>query len=101
MHNQSEMCIRDRTWEDPIDVIDLKSQSYFSGTQSAYTIDPAMIAEDENGKNPGRVWMLVDMFPESTNGSQGTWSIKETGTGSVSYTHLGRVFPQFRDKSFD
>ena len=71
------------TWEDPIDVIDLKSQSYFSGTQSAYTIDPAMIAEDENGKNPGRVWMLVDMFPESTNGSQGTWSIKETGTGYV------------------
>ena len=71
------------TWEEPVDVIDLKSQPYFSGTQSAYTIDPALIAEDENGKNPGRVWMLVDMFPESTNGSQGTWSIKDTGTGYV------------------
>ena len=57
------------TWEEPIDVIDLKSQSYFNGTQSAYTIDPALIAEGENGKNPGRVWMLVDMMPESTNGS--------------------------------
>ena len=42
-----------------------------------------MIAEGENGKNPGRVWMLVDMMPESTNGSQGTYSIKETGTGYV------------------
>lgn len=71
------------TWEEPIDVIDLKSQSYFNGTQSAYTIDPALIAEGENGKNPGRVWMLVDMMPESTNGSQGTYSIKETGTGYV------------------
>ena len=27
--------------------------------------------------------MLVDMMPESTNGSQGTYSIKETGTGYV------------------
>ncbi|MDE8707480.1 hypothetical protein PZH31_18385, partial [[Ruminococcus] torques] len=70
-------------WEEPIDVIDLKSQSYFNGTQSAYTIDPALIAEGENGNNPGRVWMLVDMMPESTNGSQGTYSIKETGTGYV------------------
>ena len=58
------------TWEEPIDVIDLKSQSYFNGTQSAYTIDPALIAEGENGKNPGRVWMLVDMMPESTNGTR-------------------------------
>lgn len=71
------------TWGEPIDVIDLKSQPYFKGTESSYTIDPALIAEDENGKNPGRVWMLVDMFPESTNGSQGTTSIKNTGTGYV------------------
>ena len=72
-----------QTWEEPITVIDLKSQPYFSGTQSAFTIDSALLAEDGNGVNPGRVWMLVDMFPESTNGAQGTNSVKTTGTGYV------------------
>lgn len=62
------------TWEDPIDVIDLKTQPYFSGTQSAFLIDPVLIATES-----GRVWMLVDMFPEST----GAANIDGIGTGYV------------------
>lgn len=62
------------TWGEPIDIVDLKSQSYFTGTQSAYTIDPILLAEED-----GRVWMLVDMFAEST----GTVNIDGTGTGYV------------------
>lgn len=67
-----------KTWEDPIDVIDLKSQTYFSSIESSYTIDPTLLAEDENGKNPGRIWMLVDMFPECS----GTWA-SQAGSGYV------------------
>ena len=62
------------TWSEPQNIIDLKSQPYDTGTQSAFLIDPVMIATES-----GRVWMLVDMFPESTGFS----SIQETGTGYV------------------
>ncbi len=62
------------TWEDPIEVIDLKSQPYDTGTQSAFLIDPVLISTEE-----GRVWMLVDMFPEGTGFS----SITQTGSGFV------------------
>ena len=63
-----------QTWSDLTTVIDLKSQPYDSGTQSAFLIDPSMIATEE-----GRVWMLVDMFPESTGFS----SISQAGNGFV------------------
>ncbi len=63
-----------QSWTDPMDVIDLKSQPYDTGTRSAFLIDPVMIATDS-----GRVWMMVDMFPEST----GFGSIDGTGTGFV------------------
>lgn len=61
-----------QTWSDLTTVIDLKSQPYDTGTQSAFLIDPSMIATEE-----GRVWMLVDMFPEST----GFGSISQAGNG--------------------
>ena len=63
-----------QTWSDLTTVIDLKSQPYDSGTQSAFLIDPVMIATEE-----GRVWMMVDMFPEST----GFGSISQAGNGFV------------------
>lgn len=72
-----------QSWSDPIKVVDLKSQPYFSGTQSAYTIDPVLLAEDEEGLNPGRVWLLVDMFPEAAAGAQGTNSVTTPGSGYV------------------
>ena len=61
-----------QTWSDLTTVIDLKSQPYDSGTQSAFLIDPVMIATES-----GRVWMMVDMFPEST----GFGSISQAGNG--------------------
>ena len=63
-----------KTWEEMIDVIDLQSQPYFTGTQSAFLIDPVMIATES-----GRVYLLVDMFTEST----GAANIDGTGTGYV------------------
>ncbi len=63
-----------QTWSDLTTVIDLKSQPYDSGTQSAFLIDPVMIATES-----GRVWMMVDMFPEST----GFGSISQAGNGFV------------------
>lgn len=62
------------TWEEAIEVIDLKSQPYFTGTQSAFLIDPVLMATKS-----GRVWMLVDMIPEST----GAANIDGIGTGYV------------------
>ena len=67
-----------QTWSDLTTVIDLKSQPYDSGTQSAFLIDPVMIATES-----GRVWMMVDMFPEST------------GFGSIS--QAGNGFPEAKD----
>ena len=61
-----------QTWSDLTTVIDLKSQPYDSGTQSAFLIDPVMISTES-----GRVWMMVDMFPEST----GFGSISQAGNG--------------------
>ena len=61
-----------QTWSDLTTVIDLKSQPYDTGTQSAFLIDPVMIATES-----GRVWMMVDMFPEST----GFGSISQAGNG--------------------
>ena len=61
-----------QTWSDLTTVIDLKSQPYDSGTQSAFLIDPVMIATES-----GRVWMMVDMFPEST----GFGYISQAGIG--------------------
>ena len=61
-----------QTWSDLTTVIDLKSQPYDSGTQSAFLIDPVMIATES-----GRVWVMVDMFPEST----GFGSISQAGNG--------------------
>ena len=63
-----------QTWSDLTTVIDLKSQPYDTGTQSAFLIDPVMIATES-----GRVWMMVDMFPEST----GFGSISQAGNGFV------------------
>ena len=63
-----------QTWSDFNKVIDLKSQPYDTGAQSAFLIDPVMISTES-----GRVWMLVDMFPESTGFS----SISTAGNGFV------------------
>src|SRR5699024_6954592 len=52
----------------------LKSQPYDPRTQSAFLIDPLM-----NATESGRVWMMVDMFPEST----GFGSISQAGNGFV------------------
>ena len=76
-----------QTWSDLNTVIDLKSQPYDSGTQSAFLIDPVMIATEE-----GRVWMMVDMFPEST----GFGSISQAGTGFVE-AEDGNMYLQLTD----
>lgn len=55
-----------KTWDDPITVLDLKTQPYFTGTQSAFAIDPCVVVEGTKSANSGRIWMLVDLFPEST-----------------------------------
>lgn len=62
------------SWSAIKPVMDLKSQPYNTGTQSAFLIDPAMITTQK-----GRVWMLVDMFPEST----GFGSIAQAGNGFI------------------
>lgn len=51
-----------QTWSDLTTVIDLKSQPYDSGTQSAFLIDPVMIATES-----GRVWMMVDMLVQNAD----------------------------------
>ena len=49
-----------KTWERDQVVIDLVKQSYGS-ENSAFLIDPLMVQD----KKSGRVFMLVDMFPET------------------------------------
>lgn len=66
-----------KTWGDVIDVLDLKSQPYDTGMQSAFAIDPVMVSDDK-----GSVWMMIDMFPESTgfgSAKKGTGYVKVDG----------------------
>lgn len=79
-----------KTWSDITDVLDLKSQPYNTSTQSAFNIDPSLLVETQ-GEHKGRVWMLVDMYPECS----GTVS-SQAGSG---YTEIdGRQYLSLYDK---
>ncbi|QLB13130.1 autotransporter-associated beta strand protein [Bisgaardia hudsonensis] len=69
------------TWQDDQVVLDLKSQSYNTGTQSAFLID-AVVTQD---KRNGRIFMLLDMFPES----QGFFSATTSAADGHGYLKVG------------
>ncbi|WP_386693308.1 MULTISPECIES: exo-alpha-sialidase [unclassified Lonepinella] len=74
------------TWEDTKTVINLASQSSYGDYQSAFLIDPLLVQD----KNTGRVFMLVDMFPES--GGYNSVN-KQSGEGS-GYVKIGDAYYQ-------
>lgn len=77
----------DSEFQDNIKVLDLADQTT-GGTTSAFLIDPCMVQD----KTTGRIFMLIDMFPEST----GFGSAKQ-GTG---YTEIdGKYYQKLEDGS--
>ncbi len=79
-----------QTWSDVIPVIALSGQY-------AYTVDPALLADnDENSEHYGRIYMLVDMWQQSTgfNGAQpGTGYIEADGKQYLKLTDAeGNVY---------
>ncbi len=84
-----------KTWQPAQTVIDLASQSYSIGEKpgnSAFLIDPLLVQD----KNSGRIFMLVDMFPEST----GFGSINnEAGAGSGYINIDGTYYQKLTDSS--
>ncbi len=77
----------DSQFQDNITVLDLADQTT-GGTNSAFLIDPCMVQD----KTTGRIFMLIDMFPEST----GFGSAKQ-GTG---YTEIdGKYYQKLEDGS--
>ena len=50
-----------KTWSDDQVVIDLAEQPNYTNEDSAFLIDPLMVQD----KNTGRIFMMVDMFPET------------------------------------
>ncbi|MFZ7332478.1 exo-alpha-sialidase, partial [Avibacterium avium] len=73
------------TWQKSQTVIDLASQSY-GGENSAFLIDPLMVQDKRNG----RVFMIVDMFPE-TKGFFGITNQNAEGSG---YKNIGGKYYQ-------
>ncbi|WP_386696070.1 exo-alpha-sialidase [Lonepinella sp. MS14435] len=79
-----------KTWQPAQTVIDLVSQPYAidpnSAQNSAFLIDPLLVQD----KNTGRVFMLVDMFPES-RGFGGINNVAGEGNG---YINIGGTYYQ-------
>ncbi|MFZ7129161.1 exo-alpha-sialidase [Avibacterium avium] len=73
------------TWQKSQTVIDLASQSY-GGQNSAFLIDPLMVQDKRNG----RVFMIVDMFPET----QGFFGIKNQNAEGSGYKNIGGKYYQ-------
>ncbi|CAM3809844.1 exo-alpha-sialidase [Avibacterium endocarditidis] len=73
------------TWQKSQTVIDLASQSYGS-QNSAFLIDPLMVQDKRNG----RVFMIVDMFPET----QGFFGIKNQNAEGSGYKNIGGKYYQ-------
>ena len=72
------------TFDDAITVIDLADQESNGGSNSAFLIDPCLVQD----KDSGRIYLLIDMFPESTgfgSAQQGTGYIDIDG---VKYLQL-------------
>ncbi|WP_439294133.1 exo-alpha-sialidase [Lonepinella sp. BR2882] len=79
-----------KTWQEAQTVIDLASQPSYGDTESAFLIDPVLVQD----KSSNRVFMLVDMFPEST----GYGSIKNTeGEGSGYIKINGNYYQELLD----
>ena len=71
-------------FDDAITVIDLADQESKGGSNSAFLIDPCLVQD----KDSGRIYLLIDMFPESTgfgSAQQGTGYIDIDG---VKYLQL-------------
>lgn len=64
------------TFDDAITVIDLADQESNGGNHSAFLIDPCMVQDETSG----RIYLLIDMFPESTG-----FGAAQQGTG---YTEI-------------
>ena len=67
------------TFDDALTVIDLADQQSNGGNHSAFLIDPSMVQDKETG----RIYLLIDMFPESTG-----FGSAQQGTG---YTEVDGV----------
>ncbi|WP_439257868.1 exo-alpha-sialidase [Lonepinella sp. BR2271] len=80
------------TWENTQTVVNLESQKSYGDVQSAFMIDPLLVQD----KNTGRVFMLVDMFPES-----GGYNSVNTSSGADSGYILidGKHYQLLTDKN--
>ncbi|WP_439327462.1 exo-alpha-sialidase [Lonepinella sp. BR2357] len=84
-----------KTWQSAETVIDLASQPYTVGNNpanSAFLIDPLLVQD----QNSGRIFMLVDMFPESSG--FGNISNQE-GEGSGYITIDGKSYQKLTDSA--
>lgn len=69
------------TWLEDQVVIDLVEQPSYGNVDSAFLIDPLMVQD----KNTGRIFMMVDMFPET----QGFFGINRNHTSEgTGYKHI-------------
>ncbi|URL06197.1 exo-alpha-sialidase [Avibacterium sp. 21-595] len=73
------------TWQKSQTVIDLASQSY-GDQNSAFLIDPLMVQDKRNG----RVFMIVDMFPET----RGFFGIKNQNAEGSGYKNINGKYYQ-------
>lgn len=80
-----------KTWESDQVIIDLVSQPYVRGTKnSAFLIDPLMVQD----KRSGRIFMLLDMFPEM----QGLFNFPNHGEGTGYKKINGKHYRLLKDE---
>lgn len=78
-----------KTWQEEQVILDLVSQSYGS-KNSAFLIDPLMVQDKRNG----RIFMLLDMFPEM----QGLFNFPNHGEGTGYKKIAGKHYRLLTDK---
>ncbi len=71
-------------FDDAITVIDLADQESKGGSNSAFLIDPCLVQD----KDSGRIYLLIDMFPESTGFGSAQQGTGYTDIDGVKYLQL-------------